>query len=192
MHTNRSTGLMHVVASAWKRDWCYCLSICLSVLPVLLLSALFLLGLWSLSPLQGISADSQSWVSVHLLWSSLWALCCLSSALSFWHKSPCHIWKMFCPAVHQIGKFLFFSCQPISVVSEAKVCDDPATNTDCAMVFFKGICHYALKEDVKQGQWDWEEAALTDPYWCVEPVTHCALHKCCTAGFCIQLFDGVS
>ena len=44
--------------------------------------------------------------------------------------------------------FLDGGQQPVNVVSEPTICDDPATNADCAMV--KGICHYAFK-DVEQG-----------------------------------------
>ena len=37
--------------------------------------------------------------------------------------------RYFVQAVHQIGRFLFlfFSLQPVNVVSKPKVCDDPAT-----------------------------------------------------------------
>ena len=97
--------------------------------------------------------------------------------------------RHFVQAPHQIGKFLFFSLQPVNVVSEPKVCDDRETNSDCVMMLFKDTCHYALKEDVEQGRW--QEAALADPDWCVEPVVHCSLHKYCTPGFWVILFDGV-
>ena len=55
----------------------------------------------------------------------------------------------------------------------------PGISADCALVFLKGVCHFTLKEGVKQG--GSEEAALADPYWCVKPVAHCALYKYCTA-----------
>ena len=60
--------------------------------------------------------------------------------------------RHFVQASHQIDKFLFFSHQPVNVVSEPKVCDDRETSFDCVMMFFKDICYYALKEDVEQGR----------------------------------------
>ena len=40
--------------------------------------------------------------------------------------------RCFVQAVHQTGKFLFFSSQPVSANSELKVCDGPVTNADCS------------------------------------------------------------